>query len=350
MNEFQILHYHAGWVESVLSVVYVVMMESEYQMSSINLKMDPPPGDSSEPMKQWAMATLVTHSAGKTSGDHTLTYTHPSQSMLLAYQFRELYPLIQMLALLAEDQISEVDARMLENAGYVLNWRSKIVPAGVKPLEGVYSDQYMKFWLWNLTIFEFVVYIDSDTYFNDPSRLDFEASFSDVSVDSVVACPTVWSKMNEFPVTWNGGFFILRPSETHFKRFLESEVPTTHFRDTYPQNYAWFDQSEMGFFMRDFPVFTMPRPLSVYCLEIMVCCVEQKCRSQFAENPVVGAMVHGLKPFGKMGTDGFGRLYDHQIQRFSSWGYNSTCLIEFFYKPLTALFQKHGLLPKSGAF
>ena len=328
----------------VLSVVYVFIIKSKYQKSSI--KADPP-AVPRELMKQWAMATLVTYSAGKTSGDHTLTYTH--QSMLLAYQFRERYPLIPMLALLVEGQISEDDARMLESAGYFLNWRSKIMPTGVKPLEGVYADQYMKFWLWNLTTFEFVVYIDSDTYFNDPSSLDFEASFSDVSIDSVVACPTVWSKMRKFPVTWNGGFFILRPSETHFKRFLESKAPTTHFRDTYP-HYAWLDQSEMGFFMRDFPVFTMPKPLSVYCFEIMVCCIEQKCRSEFAENPVVGAMVHGLKPFGKMGTGGIGRLYDHQIQIFSSWGYNSTCLIEFFYKPLTALFQKHGLLTTSDAF
>jgi hypothetical protein len=185
-------------------------------------------------------------------------------TMLLAYQMRERYPdSIPLLAVVLEEQVGLEDIKLLESAGYEILLRPSLTPAYVtskQVLAHVYNDQYMKFWLWNEIGYEYIVYIDSDTYFRDPSTIDFPASFSQVSEEPVVACPTPWSHANwkGEPVTWNGGFFIMQPSRVVFERLVGSRVMPAHFVTEYGPDKQWFDVSEMGAFMRDFPVFTMP--------------------------------------------------------------------------------------------
>jgi hypothetical protein len=306
------------------------------------------PGSSSN-QPNWAMATLITLSAGKRLQDHAITYTH--QAVLLGKQVSERYPNVPRLAVVKEGQVGADDVAMLEAAGYTVLLRPGLTPAYVKsrdPLAHVYYDQYMKFWLWNETGFDRIVYMDSDTYFTNTSLINFEDFLPLASEDRVVACPTPWSLADEqsLPITWNGGFFIMQPSRAKFDGLTGSPTPPSHFMLRYGSERQWFDTSEMGAFMRDFPAFSTPFPLWEYCAEVQPCCVEARCETRFAMPKKRGAMVHGLKPDGPVQAGRpLSSIFDHQrIDVFKSWGYDPECLREQFYEPLTRLYAQYGLL------
>ena len=301
---------------------------------------------------RWAIATLITLSARKGLGEHAITYTH--QAMLLAYQMRERYPdSIPLLAVVLEEQVGQEDIKLLESAGYEILLRPSLNPAYVtskQVLAHVYYDQYMKFWLWRETRYDYIVYIDSDTFFRDPSTIDFPASFPRVSEQHVVACPTPWSHANSEgePVTWNGGFFIMKPSLAMFERLADSKVMPAHFVTEYGQDKQWFDVSEMGAFMLHLPVFTMPGPKHEdYCSEIQWCCVEKaKCETRYNMTLSLGNMIHGLKPDGQRGVGmPASSIFDNQrLNVFASWGYDPACLLADFYEPLARLYVQYDLL------
>ena len=299
---------------------------------------------------RWAIATLITMSARKGLGDHAITYTH--QAMLLAYQMRERYPAVPLLAVVLEEQVGQEDIKLLERAGYQILLRPSLTPAYVtsrQVLAHVYYDQYMKFWLWQETGYEYIVYIDSDTFFRDPSRIDFPASFSQVSEKHVVACPTPWSHADSLgnAVTWNGGFFIMKPSLAMFERLTGPGLFPGHFLWVYGGDKQWFDVSEMGAFMLHLPLFSMPGPVhEEYCSEIQWCCVEAKCQTRYNMTLSMGNMIHGLKPDGQRNAGAPpSSIFDNQrLNVFASWGYDPACLLSGFYEPLAGLYLEHGLL------
>ena len=299
---------------------------------------------------RWAIATLITMSAMKGLGDHAITYTH--QAMLLAYQIHERYPDVPLLAVVLEEQVGKEDIKLLESAGYQILLRASLTPAYVtskQMLAHVYYDQYMKFWLWYETDYEYIVYIDSDTFFRDAMMIDFPASFSQVSEEQVVACPTPWSHATpeHLPTTWNGGFFIMKPSIVMFERLVSSRVMPEHFLKEYGPDKQWFDVSEMGAFMRQFPAFSMPGPVREdYCSEIQWCCVEAKCQTRYNMTVSMGNMIHGLKPDGQRNAGAPpSSIFDNQrLNAFASWGYDPACLLSGFYEPLAGLYVEHGLL------
>ena len=301
---------------------------------------------------KWATATLVTLSSGKTRTSNSITYTH--QAVLLANQLSKRYPTIPLLAIVAIGQLDETDSSMLLSAGYTLRWKKPVVPVFTFDLERsiapVYFDQYMKFWLWNETEFDRIVYLDSDTFFTNISLIDFALFFDSVHEDGVVACPTPWSKVTltnkRTPITWNGGFFILKPSETRFIHFMESSEPPRHFATHYDGNFGWFDASEMGAFMRDLPNFTTPAPLWQYCADTQICCVIDKCETKFDMPKQKGLMVHGMKPNGLVTTGlPLTEIFNYQrFDVFQSWGYDAECMLLHFYAPLVQLYIQFGLL------
>jgi hypothetical protein len=208
----------------------------------------------------------------------------------------------------------------------------------------------MKFWLWRETRYDYIVYIDSDTFFRDPSTIDFPASFPRVSEQHVVACPTPWSQANSEgqPVTWNGGFFIMKPSLVMFERLIGPGLFPGHFLWVYGADKQWFDVSEMGAFMLHLPVFTMPGPKHEdYCSEIQWCCVEKaKCETRYNMTHSLGNMIHGLKPDGQRGVGmPASSIFDNQrLNVFASWGYDPACLLADFYEPLARLYVQYDLL------
>ncbi len=304
-------------------------------------------GTSSGP--RWAIATLITMSAMKGLGEHAITYTH--QAMLLGYQMSARYPDVPLLAVVLEEQVGLDDIKLLESAGFEILLRPCLNPAYVtskQVLAHVYHDQYMKFWLWHETGYDYIVYIDSDTFFRDPSTIDFPGLFPQVSEEQVVACPTPWSHTTpeRLPVTWNGWFFIMKPSSVMFERLVSSKVMPEHFLREYGQDKQWFDVSEMGALMRDFPAFTTPIPMQEYCSEIRLCCVEAKCETRYNMTPALGNMIHGLKPDGLRGAGAPpSSIFDSQrLNVFASWGYDPECLLSGFYEPLARLYVQHRLL------
>ncbi len=303
---------------------------------------------------KWAIATLVTLSAGKRNDRNSITYTH--QAVLLAKQLSERYPGVPLLAIISTTvdlSFESDDVALLMSAGYQVMSRKSIVPPYVinvrESLPPVYHDQYMKFWLWNETAYDHIVYIDSDTFFTNTALVDFQAFFKYVREDSVVACPTYWSQVgvDHTPITWNGGFFILKPDRNRFSHLMDSPELPTHFLTHYGQGKQWFDTSEMGAFMRDFPVFTHPSPLSEYCADIQSCCVSKACETLFDMPALRGVMVHGLKPEGQVSdSQPLSSIFDFQrLQVFREWGYNPDCLLSQFYEPLIQLYLHYNLIP-----
>ena len=313
-------------------------------MDSIPTNLAITPVAGGEPL--WAIATLITLSANKRLGVHAITYTH--QAMLLGYQMRARYPQVPLLAVVLAEQVGVEDLKLLKHAGFEILLRPSLNPAYVtskQTLASVYHDQYMKFWLWNEIGYDYIVYLDSDTFFRTPSAIDFPSSFSHVSDDRVVACPTSWSHVAPEPITWNGGFFIMKPSVIGFERLVHSAVAPEHFMRNYGPEKHWFDLSEMGAFMRDFPLFTPPDPIQAYCSEIQLCCVESRCETRYNLTLTVGNMIHGLKPDGAAPNS---HMFDHQrLDVFGSWGYDPACLLAHFYAPLNALYVQYGLLRRS---
>jgi hypothetical protein len=303
------------------------------------------------PSLRWGIATLITLSAGKALAQHTVTYTH--QAVLLGRQISARYPSIPLFAIVLAEQMGPEDLTMLESAGYQIERRAGLHPAYVPSkhvLPNVYHDQYMKFWLWNETSYDYIVYFDSDTFFRDSAALDFPRFFPQVSEERVVACPTSWSHVtnqSRSPITWNGGFFILKPSTAMFDQLLRSPVAPGHFMSEYGANYQWFDVSEMGAFMRDLPNFTTPSPIEDYCSDIQSCCVQPRCEPSFHLPRSKGNMIHGLKPDGRLYPGAApSSIFDHQrLDVFASWGYDPACLLTDFYEPLTLLYQTNGWLP-----
>ncbi len=298
---------------------------------------------------KWAIATLVTMSSGKTHMQNSITYTH--QAVLLAKQLSGRYPAIPLIALVAIGQLDDIDIALLKSAGYQLVWRSTLFPPFAQQgsyIPSVYADQYMKFWLWNETSFDRIVYIDSDTFFTNVSLIDFPSLFTEVHEGGVVACPTPWSKVtdNKAPITWNGGFFILEPSESKFLQLVESNEPPKHFITHYDTNFKWFDMSEMGAFMRDFPNFTVPNPIWQYCADTQICCCKDKCETKFDMPKLRGAMVHGMKPDGLVGSNEQAvNIFNHQrLDVFQDWGYDPECMLSQFYAPLIKYYVEYNLL------
>ena len=298
---------------------------------------------------RWAIATLITMSANKALSKHAITYTH--QAMLLAYQMRERYPDIPLLAVVLKGQVGPDDTQLLQQAGYQVLLKESLIPAyvtSIQALAPVYHDQYMKFWLWQETAYEYIVYIDSDTFFRNPSAIHFELSFPHVSEQQVVACPTPWSHASNSgqAITWNGGFFIMKPSRRVFELLAWSTTMPTHFVREYGQDKQWFDVSEMGAFMRELPTFSTPIPLQEdYCSETLWCCVDIQCQPQFNITPTLGNMIHGLKPEGLRAAGAPpSSIFDNQrLNVFATWGYDPACLLTAFYEPLLKLYTLHGL-------
>jgi hypothetical protein len=303
---------------------------------------------------KWALATLITLSAGKQSKDHAITYT--KQAVLLARQLSERYPQVPLLAVVAQGQISDPDVSLLSSAGYQILKRRPIKPAYVTStthIPTVYQDQFMKFWLWNETEYDRIVYIDSDTFFTNSSLVDFQSFFQRVTEDSVVACPTSWSQVDSWhqPISWNGGFFIVRPSASRFHRLIWSQTTPSHFSTHYGADRSWLDATEMGALMRDFPVFVMPTPLWQYCADVQLCCVaadRKICHSQFVMPKRKGIMVHGLKPDGLVQTgQPLTSIFNNQrMNVFKTWGYDPECLLVEFIEPLTKFYTNYGLLSR----
>jgi hypothetical protein len=299
---------------------------------------------------KWAIATLVTMSSGKTREANTITYT--DQAVLLAKQLSGRYPAIPLLAVIQRSHLGLDDQKLLEKSGYRLLDRESLVPPCLdssSSIASVYADQYMKFWLWNETSFDYIVYLDSDTYFTNASLLDFQAFFSMVKEDAVVACPTRWSQVagpEKKPITWNGGFFIIRPSDEMFKLLMYSEQRPTHFISHYGENFAWFDVSEMGMFMRDLPVFSIPSPLWQYCADTQMCCVTDKCETKFDMQKQKGAMVHGMKPDGLIKAgEALTYIFDKQrLNVFQEWGFDPDCMLSNFYNGLMEMYVQSGLI------
>jgi hypothetical protein len=299
---------------------------------------------------KWAIATLVTLSSGKIKSRNSITYT--DQAVLLAKQLSSRYPNVPLLAVVAIGQVNELDSSLLSSVGYQLLWRKSVLPPFAihqDRIPSVYYDQYMKFWLWNETGFDRIVYLDSDTYFTDTRFIDFHSFFNSVYEDRVVACPTPWSKtsaIDKAPITWNGGFFIMKPSESRFTHLMESSETPMHFAVYYNTNFGWFDMSEMGAFMRDFPNFTTPTPMWQYCADTLVCCVSGKCVVEFDMPKKIGWMVHGMKPDGLVVTgQPLTDIFNHQrLDVFQGWGYDPECMLSQFYAPLTQLYVDAGLL------
>ncbi len=268
---------------------------------------------------------------------------------------RERYLDIPLLAVVLEEQVGQEDIKLLESAGYEILLRPSLTPAYVtskQVLAHVYYDQYMKFWLWKEIGYEYIVYIDSDTFFRDPSTINFPASFPRVLEQHVVACPTPWSHANSKgePVTWNGGFLIVKPSLVIFERLIGPGLFPGHFLWVYGGDKQWFDVSEMGAFMLHLPVFTMPGPKHEdFCSEIQWCCVEKaKCETRYNMTLSLGNMIHGLKPDGqRVAGMPASSIFDNQrLNVFASWGYDPACLLANFYEPLAQLYVEYGLLSK----
>ncbi len=157
----------------------------------------------------------------------------------------ERYPRVPLLAVVAIEQVGQDDVALLSSAGYSILDRKPIVPPYVSTLSAlapVYYDQFMKFWLWNETEYTRIVYLDSDTFLvGDVSRLDYETFLPRGCM------PTQWSKVgpdhHQQPITWNGGFFVLKPSSAKFMRLTTSNERPAHFAVHYDHRYRWFDVS-----------------------------------------------------------------------------------------------------------
>ena len=287
-----------------------------------------------------AFATLVTNSAGKTSASHSFTYL--DQSLMLSKQLQSLYPDIERLAVVAEGQVSQGDASKLQAAGYRVIWRPPIFPMGEQAgLDAVYRDQSMKFWLWDETNYTRIVYIDSDTFFL--GYVDFD---EEINRREFVACPTQWSAATASgrPLTLNGGFFILTPSNDQFKRLMSGTQPT-HFSSHYA-DLAWLDKTEMGILMREFPDFAWPRNITAFCGEQRFCCKSQTAHcapKPFIPTPATkSVMVHGLKPSGVLKPgEPLSKLL--QGQPPASRGYDHQCVMKEFIEPLSDLMAQDEL-------
>jgi hypothetical protein len=335
--------------ESSIQNEMVIVSGNVSEESGIQKELEIIPSNLSNTIQRWAIATLITMNAKKELRDNTITYTH--QAMLLGYQMSSRFPDIPLLAIVLLDQVGSSDIKLLESAGYQILLRPRLHPAYVTSktmLAPVYYDQYMKFWLWNETSYDYIVYLDSDTFFRDPSTINFPMFFQKVSEKHVVACPTGWSHSNShsLPLTWNGGFFIMKPSAIIFDYILTSTIQPSHFLSEYGPDKQWFDVSEMGAFMRDFPIFTAPTPMNEYCSDISLCCTKPMCENAFHMIPAMGNMIHGLKPNGllRLGAPPSSIFDSQRLDTFASWGYEPTCLLSNFYEPLVQLYIKHSLI------
>ena len=299
----------------------------------------------SEFTPRWAFATLLTasgHSLDTESG--VLTYVDLAVS--LGKQMRALYPSVPRLAIIARGQVSQHIAERLEtSAGYTVIWRDPIIPRGVQldRLPPVYKDQFMKFWVWMETNFDRVVYVDADTFFT--GDLDFYGLLNETSSGQFLACPTPWSKVEPEtyrPTTLNGGFFVVTPSEATFQNLMSGTGPITHFALTYTDNKDWFDHSEMGVLMREYPNFVSPSNLSQYCSDIQRCCVTEFCKWSIRWTHTNGPrMVHGFKPSrDKVQNGDIVAVFRPQvIHPFVDWGYSEECMMREFVEPQSSLIK-----------
>ena len=301
------------------------------------------------PPPAWAFATLFTKSSVHDNND-SMSYLH--QALVLGMQLQEAYPDTPRVVVLVEGQVSLSDAHELENiGGYRLLWRPLLRPPYplVWPLAPVYNDQFMKFWLWNMTDeYSHFVYLDSDTYFIPTLKVvDFDALVRLAVVD-VVACPTTWSSLDadNRPISWNGGFFIARTSTAMFGRLAHGTAHPSHFA-THSPRLAWLDSTEMGVFMRELPRYIIPPNANEMCVDFASCCVDaSKCIMPYvmAKYPPANVkMVHFLKPYATSShnndknnrVEAIKGLFSHQARTvYEPQGYNSTCILEDYVAPL----------------
>mmetsp|Transcript_10898 Transcript_10898/g.30530 ORF Transcript_10898/g.30530 Transcript_10898/m.30530 type:complete len:219 (-) Transcript_10898:129-785(-) len=205
--------------------------------------------------------------------------------------------------------------------------------------QGIYYSQTLKFWVWNETDYDRVVYIDADTFFMR-STFDFEALMAE-SDEAIIACPPVWSLENQEgrALTWNGGFFIARPSIATLCALL-----TARESDYFERHYNFvsiLDQTEMGNFMAVFPSFHTPRDFQAACGDVTACCVDTKkphCRRRhLVSTPDKSNLVHGMKPDHANPVEAGLRL---QIEHFFSRnGYDGACIERHYFPAFMRLWR-----------
>jgi hypothetical protein len=193
------------------------------------------------------------------------------------------------------------------------------------------------------TDFDRVIYIDADTFIT--GDLDFYGLLKETSSGKFLACPTPWSNVEPEtfrPMTLNGGFFVVTPSEMTFRKLVDGTGLITHFASSYPEDRNWFDHSEMGILMREYPDFVSPRNLSQYCSDIQRCCVTDACKGNIKWTHTDGPrMVHGLKPSRDRVLNGdiVSVFRPQVIHPFVDWGYSEECMMREFVEPRSILIK-----------
>ena len=298
------------------------------------------------PKPTWAFITLITKAHAL---DGTFGYFH--QALALGLQLQSLYPAVPRIALLCSGQVQETHARLLQqHAGFIITWRPAIPPPPYYDGPGVYADQFMKFYAWDMTQYDRLVFFDSDTFLL--RRIDFQR-LVDQQLDPEhipTACPTSSSRIDpetQAPTTWNGAFFIIRPSRAVFDRLMAfpAKPRPSHFATLYP-HVGFLDATEMGVFLRDLPGFQTPENVSDICSDFLACCVQPSCVPAFAPlgKTTDVAMVHFLKPVGPIPdtVDGYTRLFVPQAEHpYADWGFNATCIVEEFGARIAQHYFRH---------
>jgi hypothetical protein len=159
-------------------------------------------------------------------------------------------------------EISETTSKVLEFCFWKIVRVPHIVPNFYKTCNPTqWGNLFAKVWFWNLTDYERVVHVDADgIILGDPSAL--------LKLPELTACNLAGDGgllQDKFRRVFNGGFFILKPSQITMKRIMsfENSVPEVHTNG----EKSGFDCTEMGLVNVAFRDWKLPPP----SLEKLIC-------------------------------------------------------------------------------
>ncbi|CAF0935595.1 unnamed protein product [Adineta ricciae] len=141
-------------------------------------------------------------------------------AMLLDHTLKKYHPRYQMYIMHFENALSNRTLCSLRQIGWIPRVVKKIPP----PLKGTWShfiDQFTKLTLWNMTEFDSIIYLDTDTLvLNDISHLHELVSDPSRTRFEFAAVADNWH--GKFAYHFNAGVLVLHPSTSVFNELIRT--------------------------------------------------------------------------------------------------------------------------------
>jgi hypothetical protein len=257
----------------------------------------------------WAFATVLTAGRLEAQERGGVDRDYILMVCILGNQLERHYPSIERIIVIQHDSVGLSELKKIRKSGWTVLMRPHILPKFFKTggflmnmwrfwRLGMYKDQFLKLHLWTETQFDRIVFIDADTMLM--RHVDFSAALQS---NKLVSCPTKWTTMraDSTAASFNGGFFVLTPSDLLYQRMIDNDVVPVHFQMRGgDMGGVDFDLNEMGTLNQFFDDWIIPpEEFHGMCSGVWLCCTGVEIKCPTGEPPITSTdaigLVHGAK-------------------------------------------------------